>query len=213
VAERTGDLVVLIALLSAVLISYPALPVWIKRAGIGVAAVTVGIVATLVLLKLFGNRLIVVVASIAGRVSGTLKGRMEGMGYNFIDGIGGLFNPRAGAVFLVLTGIIWSVEVVTAYLVGAAFNLSIPLGNLLFVLIAIAVGTLVPSSPGYIGTFEFFGVGALAIVGVTGGEALSFVVTLHAIAILGSGILGAVCLAGRGGYAVAARKELQELIE
>jgi len=38
-------------------------------------------------------------------------------------------------------------------------------------------------------------------------------VTLHAIAILGSGILGAVCLVGWGGYGVAARKELQELIK
>lgn len=205
VAERTGDLVVLIALLSVVLVSYPALPLWMKRAGIGVAVVALGVVSALVLLKFLGSRLIVIVGRIARRVSESLEGRIETIGHNFLDGIAGLFNRRTGAVFLVLTGIIWSIEVATAYLVGAAFNLTIPLGNLLFVLIAIAVGTLVPSSPGYVGTFEFFGVSALAIVGVTGGEALGFVVTLHAIAILGSGILGAVCLVGWGGYPVAGR--------
>ncbi len=101
-------------------------------------------------------------------------------------------------------------ELGSAYLVAAAFKLDIPLGNLLFVLIAIAVGTLIPSSPGHVGTFEFFGVSALAIIGVTGGEALSFVVMLHVVAILGSGILGAVCLVGWGGYPVAGRGDLRE---
>ena len=213
VSERTGDLLVLIGLLSGVLLSYPALPLWLKRAGIGVAAVSLGIVSALVLLKFFGNRVILIVARIAGRVSGPPEGRIEIMGQNFLSGLAGLFNPRAGALFLVLTGMIWSVEVATTYLVGAAFNLSMPLGNVLFVLIAIAVGTLVPSSPGYVGTFEFFGVSALAIVGVGGGEALSFVVTLHAIAILGSSILGALCLVGRTGYPLPVAGELQESIK
>jgi uncharacterized membrane protein YbhN (UPF0104 family) len=64
----------------------------------------------------------------------------------------------------------------------------------LFVMITIAVATLVPSSPGYLGTFEFFGLSALTMVGHTGGNALSFVIVLHAVTILGAGILGALCL-------------------
>ena len=213
VAERTGDLLVLIVLLTAVLLSYPALPVWLKRAGVGVGLVTVAAISTLMLLRLFGSRVISVAAKITARFSVSLASRVDGIGQNFLSGIAGLFNPHTGALFLALTGIIWSMELASVYLVAAAFKLDIPLGNLLFVLIAIAVGTLIPSSPGHVGTFEFFGVSALAIIGVTGGEALSFVVMLHAIAILGSGILGAVCLVGWGGYPVAGRGELRELIK
>jgi uncharacterized protein (TIRG00374 family) len=155
----------------------------------------------------------VIVANAAGRVSKPLKSRIEGMGQNFLSGIAGLFNPRTGVLFLALTAMIWIIEVVTAYLVGAALHLDISLGNLLFVLIAVAVGTLLPSSPGYVGTFEFFGVSAMSIIGVSGGEALSFVVVLHAIAIFGSGILGAACLVGWGRHPATTQSELQELTE
>ena len=48
------------------------------------------------------------------------------------------------------------------------------------------------------------------ITGITDREALSFVVTLHAIAVLESGILGVVCFVGSGGYALAAQVELRE---
>jgi len=212
VAERTGDLLVLMGLLSAVLLFYPTVPRWVTRAGVGVGAVTLGLVSTLILLKCFKKGLVSLVARIAGRIHGPLVGRIEETGENFLRGIAGLFNPRVGAVFLTLTGLIWSVEVATAHLVGAAFNLSISLENLLFVLIVIALGTLVPSSPGYVGTFEFFGVSALGIVGFSGGAALSFVVTLHAIAILGSSSLGVVCLLGWRGYSVAAPAELRDPI-
>jgi len=213
VLERTGDLLVLMGLLSTVLLFYPALPLWLKRSGMGVAAITLGVVTTLSLLKMFGKRLSGIVASIAACVSAGLEDRVEIMGQNFLSGLAGLFDPWTAVRFFALTCMIWSVEVATAYLVGGAFSLNMPLGTVLFVLIAIAVGTLIPASPGYIGTFEYFGISALGMVGVAGGEALSFVVTLHAIAILGSSILGAVCLVGRTGYPLPVAGELQESIK
>jgi hypothetical protein len=51
------------------------------------------------------------------------------------------------------------------------------------------------------------------ITGITDREALSFVVTLHAIAVLESGILGALCLVGWGGYPVPTRGELRESVK
>ncbi|CAN0486552.1 unnamed protein product, partial [Phaeothamnion confervicola] len=41
VVERTADLAFMLALLSVVLLSYPAIPDWLKRAGLAVTAITV----------------------------------------------------------------------------------------------------------------------------------------------------------------------------
>ena len=64
-----------------------------------------------------------------------------------------------------------------------------------WMLLVIVVGTMIPSSPGYIGTFEVFGLMAMKLLGHDGPAVLGFVVTLHAISLLGSSVLGALSLA------------------
>ena len=193
-AERTGDLLTLMALLSTVLLAYPALPLWLKRAGYFVGAGTVIAVCLILFLRLYGEIGLAWILRVAAPVVGNKATRLDEMGRNFLNGLGGLFHFRIGATFAVLTVLLWGLELGVASLIASAFSLDMASGNLLFVMIAITVGTLVPSSPGYLGTFEFFGLNTLAMVGHTGGNALSFVIILHAVTILGAGILGALCL-------------------
>lgn len=193
-AERTGDLLALIGLLSMVLLSYPALPLWMKRAGFLVGAGTGMAVLLVVVLNLYGEACLAWILRVAAPAAGDRSARLSEMGHNFLAGLGGLCRLRIGFFFLLLSGLLWGLELAVAALIASAFSLDIAWGNLLFVMITIAVATLVPSSPGYLGTFEFFGLSALAMVGHTGGNALSFVIILHAVTILGAGILGALCL-------------------
>jgi uncharacterized protein (TIRG00374 family) len=193
-AERTGDLLALIGLLSTVLLAYPALPLWLKRAGYFVGAGTVIAVCLVVFLRLYGEIGLAWILRVAATVVGNKATRLDEMGRNFLNGLEGLFHLRIGATFVVLTVLLWGLELGVASLIASAFSLDVAPGNLLLVMIAITVGTLVPSSPGYLGTFEFFGLNTLAMVGHTGGNALSFVIILHAVTILGAGILGALCL-------------------
>ena len=193
-AERTGDLLALLALLTMVLLSYPALPVWIKRAGFLVGAGTVGALGVVVFLRLYGERGLAAILRLGAPLIGDRSTRLDEIGKNFLSGLGGLCQVRVGVMFLSMTAILWGLELGVAALIASAFQLDIAAGNLLFVMIAITVGTLVPSSPGYLGTFEFFGLSTLAMVGQTGGNALSFVIVLHAVTILGAGFLGVLCL-------------------
>jgi uncharacterized membrane protein YbhN (UPF0104 family) len=57
---------------------------------------------------------------------------------------------------------------------------------------------MIPSSPGYIGTYEFFAINALASIGIYDNSALGFTLTLHLLMLLGTSIVGGVCLAGSG---------------
>lgn len=193
-AERAGDLLALLGLLTIVLLSYPALPLWLKRAGMLIGAMTVGAVGIVVFLRLYGRWGLARVIGIAAPLVGAKSARLDDMGRNFLSGLSGLCRPCIGVLFLIMTGALWGLELGAASLIAWACNLDIALGNLLFVLIAITVGTLVPSSPGYLGTFEFFGLSALTLIGQTSADALSFVIVLHAVTILGAGLLGVLCL-------------------
>lgn len=212
-AERTGDLLVLLGLLTMVLLSYPALPLWIKRAGFLVGAGTIGAVCVVVFLRLYGELGFASILRLAAPLIGNRSTRLDEMGRNFVSGLVGLCHVRIGALFLLLTALLWAFELGVAALIASAFQLEIAIGNLLFVMIAITVGTLVPSSPGYLGTFEFFGLSTLAMVGHTGSSALSFVIVLHAVTILGAGLLGVLCLGRWPGSVALQPAEVQGLQE
>jgi uncharacterized protein (TIRG00374 family) len=187
-AERTGDLLTLMGLLAMVLIEYPELPIWFHRAGVMVAAGTLIAGLLIVFLKFYGD------ATLAFVLQMRRSARLQEIGNNFLAGLRGLCDIRIGGLFFFLTAVLWALEVTIASFIASAFRLEISTGNLLFVLVAITLGTLVPSSPGYVGAFEFFGLHALALVGHAGKNALSFVIVLHAVAILGAGFLGVISL-------------------
>lgn len=194
VTERAVDLAITLAILSLVLLSYPALPVWLKQAGVAIAVVSAVAIGALVLAHTMGQRLVPWVHGWLSRwLPVRLGQRIEAMAFSALEGIAGMFRPSRAAGFIALTALIWVVEVLMVYLIARAAGLDLAPGNALFVLLVIAIGTMVPSSPGFIGTYEFFGVAALAIIGITGTSALAFVIVLHVTTLLGSTFIGAVC--------------------
>jgi uncharacterized protein (TIRG00374 family) len=195
VAERTGDLAVLVALLVLVFVAYPALPSWLKHAGSMLSLLGLGALATLVGLAVGGERVASLQHAVMRRVVGQrVADRLQVPLQTFVHGCTTLLKPATGVVFVLVTGLLWFVELAIAHQVALAFDLHIAPGNLLFVLLVIAAGTMIPSSPGFVGTYEFFGTAALGMIGIKGPEALSFVVVLHALALLVPSMLGSLCL-------------------
>jgi uncharacterized protein (TIRG00374 family) len=192
VSERTLDLVATLSILSVVLISYPALPSWLQAAGASVAAVALALLATLVLAHTTGRRWIPrLLAYLTRPLPRTAQDKIAQMALSALDGIAGMFRPGHATLFVLLTVLIWGIEVGIVHLTAASIGLNVPLGNALFVLLFLAVGSMVPASPGFVGTYEFFGVSALALISITGSTALAFVVLLHVITLFGSSAIGA----------------------
>jgi len=198
VTERVIDLATTLLILSLVLLSYPALPAWLKQAGIAVSAVTVAACAFLVVAHFAGQRLVPWIMAVSRRwLSDALGNRLEGIAFSALAGLAGMFRPRRAAAFLGLTCLIWAVEISVVYLISNASGLGLAPGNALFVLLVIALGSMVPSSPGFVGTYEFFGVSALGVLGHFGPQALAFIVLLHVVTAFGSTAIGAVCFLAR----------------
>jgi uncharacterized protein (TIRG00374 family) len=194
VTERTVDLVTTLTLLAAVLLSYPALPEWIKKAGILIALLSIATVSLLILAHTTGRRWIPpLVAIFAQCLPEAVRTKLDHMVMSALEGIAGMFRPSHAVGFLLLTGLIWTIEVVMVYIVATSVGLQLALGNALLVLLVLAMGSMVPSSPGQVGTYEFVGLAALALVALQGPLALAFIVLLHLLTLVGSTIIGVVC--------------------
>jgi len=194
IVERTVDLTILLGILSAVLVLFPALPVWLEKTGVLLALAASISTFLLVAAHLVGKPGVRWVhARIAHWVPTRMGHRLESMAFSALEGIAGTFNPARAFGFLVLSVFLWVTEVAMVWLIACAVGIDLPLGNALFVLLVIAVGTMVPSSPGFIGTYESFGVVALALVDVKGAPALACILLLHLTLLAGSTALGAVC--------------------
>jgi uncharacterized membrane protein YbhN (UPF0104 family) len=197
VVEKAADLLIAIGLLSFLLAVYPV-PDWTRKAGVAVAIIAFATTSFIFILGIGGNRIASMLLDWLGFLPSGLKVRLETAMQQFILGLSGLASLSRTTYFLCFSAAIWFLELAIMYVVARAFAIDAGLADLLFIMLMILFGTMVPSSPGYIGTFEFFGLNALAVLGVFGGGALGFVVVLHAILLLGSSLIGIGCLARQG---------------
>jgi uncharacterized membrane protein YbhN (UPF0104 family) len=97
----------------------------------------------------------------------------------FIAGLGVLQDLKLAVAVLATSIVAWLLEMGAYMTVGQAFRLS---GDASVYLLALAVanlGTMIPSSPGYVGTFDALVARALAVFSVGAGPALAYAFVLH----------------------------------
>ncbi len=83
-------------------------------------------------------------------------------------------------------------QILSNYFLFRAFGLSLSIWVALFVLLALQVGSIPPSSPGKVGVFEYAVILSLAIFGVDKNIAFSYGLVLHVVAYLPKILLGLV---------------------
>ena len=83
--------------------------------------------------------------------------------------------PGAGAQRLA-----WGAWAVSAGLVCRSLGVSLSPVELVFVTAVINLGVVIPSSPGFVGTYQWLAVAALGVVGVDGEVAIAFSLLMQA---------------------------------
>ncbi|MFQ5893060.1 MAG: lysylphosphatidylglycerol synthase transmembrane domain-containing protein [Nitrospinota bacterium] len=78
-----------------------------------------------------------------------------------------------------LSAVAWSAQAVSNWLVLLAFNLNLSLGAAFFLVAVQVFGVMIPSSPGFIGTYHAASILALAAYGVGREVALSVSIVMH----------------------------------
>ncbi len=110
-------------------------------------------------------------------------------------GMARLRRPGDALVIVALSLLVWLLEAGLFAMLLPAFGLPLDLRWGLLAMAVTNLGILMPSTPGFIGTFELFCKGALVALGVAGSTALGYALVVHLAFFLPITIWGAVVLA------------------
>jgi uncharacterized membrane protein YbhN (UPF0104 family) len=172
-----------VALVVALALTYPVMQhvLWLDRLEIVAGLVGLLVVMLLVAAIVYARRSRV---SPAGRVRRVFAnaGREAGNRLHGWRGVGAML----------LTLLAWGAWALSAWLVASALGIALSPGEVVFVTSVLNLGVAVPSSPGYIGTYQWLAVSALGLLGVNHTEAFAFSVLMHASWFIPTTIAGVV---------------------
>ena len=87
---------------------------------------------------------------------------------------------RRATTWLALSACAWTLSAVAAALVGRSVGIELSPLEAIFVTSALALGVAIPSSPGYVGTYQWVGVAALGLLDIPVEQALAFTILMQA---------------------------------
>lgn len=124
-------------------------------------------------------------------ISLPLPGFFQRLIQSFIAGAAPLRSFKTLVSTLFLSVFLWSL--LSGVLLGAGriFGLPLTWAESTLLLAGIALGVALPSTPGFIGTYEAAGVGALSILGYDKSVAFPFVASVHFVQIVSTALWGA----------------------
>ncbi len=198
--ERLVDAAILTTIAITAVANAPSLPEWL-RAG----AWTMAAFAGTGLLGLFvAPRFQPLADRIVRRLplSPSWSERISRWVHQFLDGLRALYSVKTALPFLALTTLVWVIDANVAMIAARAVELRISFFQTLALLSALGLATAAPSTPGYLGIYQFVAVSVLEPFGAARSQALVFIVafqaTVYVVVTVGGG-LGLWALSARRG--------------
>jgi uncharacterized protein (TIRG00374 family) len=177
--ERLLDGIAILVLLLAGTLSLGVRPPWlwdVARLG----SLVFGVALTLVLVAVL---LPSVVMSTASRLSAGLGARARDRVLSLASSVTSagavLRRPRDAMAILAYSGLVWLFESLMFALLFPVFSLRFHLSPAFIAMSVTNLGILVPSSPGFVGSFHFFCSQALASQGVPAATAMGYAILVH----------------------------------
>ncbi|MFH0844397.1 MAG: lysylphosphatidylglycerol synthase transmembrane domain-containing protein [Pseudomonadota bacterium] len=184
VVERIIDVLTLLALMLVAIMVYP-FPRWLKTSGYIMFAGTLLLLAFLILLKKFSLKIRPVLRIALRPLPQHLQEKSWDLLERFTSGISLLKQARDYPVVAILSLVIWACYGLIFYLTLHAFDFvrpfQLPWSASLILLVITTIGVVIPSSPGYVGTYHYLCQVSLTMFGVLPGPALSFAAVVHGI--------------------------------
>ncbi len=209
VVERIVDVVSLIALMAVVLVVHP-FPDWVETSGILMLAGALVLLAVLIVCKRRERAFAGLVRFLVRPLPSRIGRRLESLSVNFLAGVLPLKTPGHYAAAAVLSVVIWLCYAAMNYTCLEAFDLvsahRLPWYVGLVVLVLTTLSVVIPSTPGYVGTYHYLCQVSLTMFGVSASQALSFAVVAHLVNIVPVSLIGLAC-ANYEGIAIFRRTE------
>ena len=194
VLDRMCDVLTLV-LFFAIGVQAVASTEWLVRMAVGAALAVVVIAGALVLARVYTGRR----QRGAGR---THRGRLVQILRDAVEMLGEPIGRHRAATWIGLTACTWSLSCVATALVARSLGIELSPLEAVFVTSALALGVAIPSSPGYVGTYQWLGVSALGLLNVPVEQALAFSILMQAswyvpTTVVGGAFIGVRALRGK----------------
>jgi uncharacterized protein (TIRG00374 family) len=189
VVERVVDTVMVVAIAAgAVLI--------LGASGVMGTAVLLGVAFVAVLIVILGLGIVAHRLPGAGRVTEIIgrRPRLLELGRRLREGLAVAGRPQTLIAAILFSAIAWAASTVTFIGAGEAVNVHLTVAQAALMTSGVALVTIVPSGPGYLGTFELTVVGIASSFGIASDSAFAMGLLVHAMILATTSIGGIVAL-------------------
>jgi uncharacterized protein (TIRG00374 family) len=183
ITERLVDLAALVIIGATSLFFVDAFPRSMQDALKSFAVIAIAGVAFLFLLPYFHvlfNRILVSLSFLGESLQTKIKGIMT----RFLEGVKVILRVERGLPFIFFTALIWMMDGISTVLFSLAFNESLTLLQAFLFIAALGLSSAIPSTPGYVGVYQFVAVTVLAPFGIKRESALAMILVSQALNLL-----------------------------
>jgi uncharacterized protein (TIRG00374 family) len=186
--DRAFDVLALVALL-AVSLPFVTSTEWLVRIALGGLGLLLGIAIVLVAARVYTSR--------RSRNRRVQRGLLRRVVRDTVEGLAEPLGARRGSVLAALSLLTWATWALAAWFVARSVGIDLSVTESFFVAAVVNLGVAIPSSPGFIGTYQWLGVSALALFDVPTEEALAFSILMQAVWYVPTLVVGGALLGRR----------------
>ena len=177
--ERLMDAIALVLWSSLVLLSLEQKPAWIEGLSRTMAVVAATGAVMLAVLPYTGSLLETILQRIP--MPAKLREFCLRLAEQVLEGLRAFHDWRRLAGFVALTVVIWVSDSVGAMTIGSALGLDFSFRMAVLLISGLGLGSGLPSTPGYVGIYQFVAVTVLAPFGIGKDAALAYILVMQAL--------------------------------
>ena len=183
----------------------------LRYLGYSTLGLYLGVVSVLVFLHFAPKKTELVISKLLFFAPKTVIHKITDTLLSFSEGIASINTPRQAGNVLLWSLLTWGSIVIGPWLLSVAFGLALPIYMGFFVTAILALGVMLPSSPGFIGIFQLVTAAAMVLLGVQEQIATSYALMLWALSIIPVTILGFIlCWVGKTSFMQIIRASKEE---
>lgn len=196
--ERVLDVLALLVIFGILVFFFP-FPSWVRSGGTVIFWFLTAVIGLLFWLGRNPERMNRIIGFVFGRFHGRLSERLQQLSSSFAEGI--RFSHTGGAYLKigVQTVLIWLTYIAAVWCMFPGMRFDQPYGLGVFEAIVLMVFTtfaiLIPSAPGYVGTFHEVAKQSLILFRVPRESALALAIVFHGIHYVAITVVGLICFA------------------
>lgn len=195
-SERVADAIILVVITALVLLTMPSPPGWLAGAARPFGLLALAGASAIAIVPLLGSFATRAIDRLPLRAA--LRARIAGIVGHGLRGVGTFHSARRLSGFIGLAVAIWVLDALGTVIAGAALGFRIPISVAFLLITGLSVGTALPSTPGYVGIYQFVAVTVMTPFGFSPTDAIAYILVAQALMYVVIGFWGSLAFFRRG---------------